>query len=228
MGTSVHFVGKAAVKKAFGKYDTHKWSLWCGKSMMIAYDGGDETESESEFDDWIEMIRGNTTAVYTCKFYEKSVKAIRIDTKEIGSFNFRIATEEMQTQSFAAGNNAIVERLMEKFGDRLDKMDQKIGAIAKPDEERTEAWERALDHPIVMGAIAKAFNIDVVSMLNAANAAPGGAAMAGVPPEVEETIDELRKHDPHIDAHLDKLLRIAQKKPANFKTLIGLLDTMTI
>ncbi len=231
MGAAVQFIGKKAVMMAFEKRDAVKWALLCGKSILFAYEGSDDAESRQEFDEWMTMMRGNTTAIYTVRFYDKSVKTIRPATEEVGSFNFRLSEEQEYSGNAhmgAVGNSFMtqMEGFFTKMNARMDEMDKKIAGIPKPeDSDKMETWEKLLDNPIVMAGVAKVFDIDVTGILEQS------AKLSGVPGEsgdVMETVDGLREHDPKIDAHLQKLLQIAKKKPQQFKTLIGMLDSMPI
>lgn len=226
MGVSVQFVGRESVLKAFEKMNSAKWALFTGKAMNFSYAGDSETESRSELEDWLTIIRGNTTGIFTLKFYDESVKTIRPATEEIGSFNFRLSEEQPYQSPMLGGMNGMgaVERLFEKLNTRMDEFDKTVKKLEKPEEDKLETWEKLLDHPVVMAGIGKMFDLDINGLVQEA------AKLSGVPGDsnINETIDRLRKYDPDIDRHLYKLSMIAEKKNAQFKTLLGLLEQIAV
>lgn len=229
MGAAVQFVGKNAVTMAFEKRSITKWALLSGKSIMVAYEGSDDEESGKEFDEWLTMMRGNTTAIYTVRFYDKSVKTIRPDTAEVGSFNFRLSEETPYQggQMNGAGVTDSMERFFNKLTSRLDEMDKKIAGISLPkeDPEKMETWEKLLEHPVVMAGVAKIFDIDIQGILTDSAKLSG---IPGEPVELDTVMEGLRKHNPKIEQHLKKLLQIAERKPQQFQMLISMLDKMAI
>lgn len=234
MGAAVQFVGRAAVLKAFEKYDCLKWSLANGvsRNLITAYEGDDDTESRTELEDWLTMIRGNTTGMFTLRFYEKGTRTIRPETKEIRSFIFRLAEDLPYQVPQLAGMGGVdaIDRLFTKLSDRMDQMDKKIdakiGEIEKKDDpEKLETWEKLLDHPVVMAGVGKLFNIDVQGILSES------AKLSGIPQEqtdVETSVNIMRRTCPDIDIHLAKLARLSEKNPQLFKALIGQLNTIAV
>lgn len=235
MGVAVQFVGLKQVMAAFNKKGTVNWSLWSGKEMITAYEGTDATESESELEDWLKMFRNNTTAQYVLKFYAKGTKQIKPSTEHSSVINFRLYEEEDRV---GGGSNSIgsvvgaVETMMSKMMDRFEANQKQVMELMKkePDDERLQTWERMLDHPVVMAGLGKMFGLDMNGLLAQAekiSGVPGSQPAAGTD-ELDEIIDKLMGHDPQFLQHMQKLLLIAERKPAQLKFLLGMLDSMQV
>jgi hypothetical protein len=221
MGASVQFVGKNAVIKAFDKIDNPRWSLWPNsKDMLASHSDSDTADSQRELEDWLEMIRGNTTGIFTLKFYDKGVKEIKPSTPNNYAFNFRLKEDE--SMSGAPGGGSI-DRFLDKLTERFDKLDKRMDEIEKgDDEEPIKPWERALENPIIMAGIGKLFNLDLKGIGTAEK-------ISGVPVDpIDKSIDTLTKNDPDFPNHIGKLAQLSETNPKQFKFLIGMLDQMKI
>lgn len=221
---TVQFVGKDQTLHAFDKWDTVNWSFWQGTQMLFAYEGDNATESRNELEDWIQIMSKGTNAIYTLKFY-KNRQEIKPATKEDGSFNFRLYIESMQnsgapgTVGSVFGESETIRLLREDIAE----IKKQFLLHKKEDPEKLETWEKILDHPVTMAAIGKFLGLDVKGFEEAT------AKLNGVPGySIKESITILEQSDSKLEEHLYKLAVISQKKPANFKTLMGMLDQMIV
>ena len=220
MGASVQFVGSKPVIKAFEKMECPRWSIWTNsKDMLISCVEDNMADSTRELEEWLAMIRGNTTGIFTLKLYSKGVKEIKPSTPHEYAFNFRLSAE--QEMGSMGGTPYGMEKFFDTLTERFNKLDERMKKIEhEPEEEPLAAWERALEHPVVMAGISKFLNIDA-SKFQVAEAVSGVPGQNGA----EDTLEELRKLDPDIDKRLDKLLRIARKDIKKYKFFGSMLDS---
>lgn len=220
MGASVQFVGREAVIRAFNKMKLPKWSLWQNsRDMVTSYNDNDETDSERELEEWLNMFRGNTTGIFTLKLYDKAVKDIKPTTPHQYAINFRLSDE--QENARMNGVPYGMDKLIDTMTTRFDKMDQRLKELEQdPGEEPLAPWERALENPVIMAGIGKIFNIDPSKFQVA-------ESVSGVPHEDsdESPIEILRRLDPEIDKRLAKLARIATKDLKKYKFFGTMLDS---
>lgn len=219
MGAAVQFVGSKPVIRAFEKMDCPRWSIWTtSKDMLISCNMDDMADSTRELEEWLGMIRGNTTGIFTLKLYSKGVKEIKPSTPHDYAFNFRMSQEE--TERTMSGVPYGMEKVIETMTARFEKLDERFKKLEENQEEPLAPWERALEHPVVMAGISKFLNIDASKFQVA-------ESVSGVPGQSDDgdTLEELRKLDPDIDKRLEKLLRIARKDLKKYKFFGTLLDS---
>lgn len=222
MGASVQFVGKAAVLKAFEKLDYSRWSLWPNsKDMLVSHNGADMVDSARELDEWLNMVRTNTTGIFTLKLYDKSVKDIKPSTPNVYAINFRMTTEDEQRISGAPGGTSL-DRYFDKLDQRFEAMEKRFKELEEgEDEEPIKPWERMLENPVIMAGLGKMFGLD---LKNSPEAKISGVPAGGL----DETLAILRENDPEIEAHLYKLAMLSRNNPKQFTFLIGMLDQMKV
>lgn len=221
---SVQFYGKAQVLKGFDFQDKINWALWQGRdTMMYGYSGTSEDESKAELVEWLDMLhKSSGNAIYTLRFYKDG--KFGKSTPDSGSFNFKLKLVDddgMQVGAVSGGSPAVMDAIG-KLNERFDKLEKRYAD--DPEDGEPAAWERLLENPAVMGLVGKLFGVDMAGI-----DAPG-AAIAGVPGDgsIDDSLDRLEKHDPKLSEHLYKLSMLAEKKPTQFKVLIGMLDSMVI
>lgn len=222
MGASVQFVGREAVLKAFRKMELPRWSLWPNsKDMLTSCVEADMADSERELDDWLTMIRGNTTGIFTLRLYDKSVKDIKPSTPHVYALNFRLSEDEARMGS--AGGGGVPYGMEKLFGDmaaRMEKIDKRLAEIEKEEtEEPLAPWERMLENPVIMAGIGKVFNLDLSKVQVA-------EAVSGVPgQEAEDPVEILKRLDPDFGRRMAKLARIAISDLKKYKFFASMLDS---
>lgn len=226
MGISVQFWGKESVLQAYQSRDVAAWSLWQGSAFLNKCETDDVQEGVEKLSGFLNMLSESTNAIYTLKIYEELPSGkIKRDTKDDGSFNFRLNAEgqimnRMEYQSTMSRKEmetkiAALEAKIELLEDELDEVP----------ESGPDMWERInglLEKPAIVGAINKLLGTDLK---------PGAAVVSGVPlgeEKLVEAIEILRRHDPRMIDHLWKLAQIAEKQPNNFSFFLSTLDSLVV
>ena len=222
MGASVQFVGKAAVLKAFEKMEYSRWSLWSNsKDMTISHSGADMPDSSRELEEWLNMLRSNTTGIFTLRLYDKSVKEIKPSTPHVYAINFRMTSDEEQRMSGAPGGGSL-DRFLDKMEQRFDTMEKRMKEIEKDDgEEPIKPWERMLENPVIMAGLGKMFGLDLKNIQD--------AKISGVPQgNLEDYIATLKRNDPDFETHMYKLATLSEGNKKQFNFLLSMLDQMKV
>lgn len=225
MAVSIQFNNREAVLLAFQNRAVEAWAIWQGKQFMFKGIG------ESELNEILEVLsNGGTNAVYTLKVFEgvEDASAIKSNTPDDGSFNFRLNSPEMAlTQSSytsALSNIAIAEKLA-KLEKRFEEEEEEnieipVNSLGKIGE--------ILDHPVIAPFVPILIE-KIVGVLFGNNEPAKSQAflpattLSGIEEEtmINEVIRKLKIHDPNLCEHLQKLLEMAEHKPDIFKAVIN-------
>lgn len=229
MPGSIQFKGEKAILEAYDNNDVAAWAIFEGKRMMVKHTERDFLEAYLK-----NLQECGTNATYTLKVYEDITdrKQIKETTPCDGSFNFKVFTfdeyEQVREQHpgvqryngvMAQEIREIKEQLQQVLSERTnEEPSSRLGIIG-------EIMESPLG-PYV-GQIIQNWLAPAGRTLSAAvgNLPPSSTAGNGAT-DLQGIINGLRQHDPRINEHLAKLLKIATDDLPSFQFLIKTLDQM--
>lgn len=220
MAQSVQFIGVEETIKAFQNRDVEAWSIWQSNQFMFKGLGLDELKST------LNMLYSNgSQAIYSLRVYEdvKDVKKIKSTTSDDGSFNFRL-----NRLDYEGGNPGSRESTNNLILSKLTALEAKFEALESEDEEKDNNDDfgmigRIISHPSIAPAVPAIIQGIVQSFTKNI---PPSRQIAGVTndAELEKVVLELKKHDPDLTLHLNKLLQIAQTNNTLFNQLLTYLQ----
>lgn len=224
MSNSIQFINKEAVIQAYDDRDVKAWAITQGKQFMFKGYGSEDLIPVLEM-----LENGATNAIYTLRVFEEiqDKKKIKSNTPDDGSFNFRLNSEEMLIRGSQYTNFQKNNEIMQK----LIALEEKIDAKEEV-EERNDSLGKignVLSHPVLAPLIPVILE-KVMALLSPGqkNLLPASVGLAGIDSDTNELngnlaiiVNELKKHDPQLEAHLYKLLNIAKTNPESFKQILN-------
>lgn len=230
LSSSIQFWEVDSVLQAFNNRRVEAWSINCGKQFMFKGIGEDELKNILD-----QLSRSNSAATYTLKIYEEieDPTQIKSNTPDDGSFNFKFNQElqnrysSIRERGFNPGDENVILSKLQAIEERLN---------AEEEEEENNYGlgkiGQVLQHPTIQqiapGIIQKL--LSAILGEDAAKQIPGiaspGATIGAVPTDQNlfDVVNELKKHDPDLYSHLQKLLAIAQQQPETFKMFLNYLN----
>lgn len=230
MMASIQFYGIKPVLTAADNRKCPKWAIFQNKQFLFKYEDENETESIEFLNTVLDNLK-HSTAVYTLQFYEDTVK-IKANTPHDGSFNFRLVEEEERqhrNDMYRTGNSAVLQKL-EAIESRLNQIEE---------EEEDESEDLGGIAGIALGLLKEPEKLSQLitigkSLLgmNQNNLRPIQGKVAGIDvssieaEKIHLAIETLKKNDPEIVKHLEKLAAISEQEKGMFKQLLFMLDKM--
>ena len=224
--TGVQIIGKEAVLNRFEKFDTEAWALFQGKQFVVS-GSGDESLA-----DWLNDLSScGSTATYTLRVYDGTVPtSATANSGYIASLNFKLV-DMYEGQGIAGHTTRLMQRI-EGLEKKLETSEQEPET-----EDLNDVLMGWLSDPeklgMVVGAFRQFMGYPVPPMQTVAGvstpAMPSGAGGATAEDKLTRiagALDELEKHDPALDAHLEKLAKLAKEDPLIFKAVISKLDAL--
>lgn len=229
---SIQARGIEDVVRMFSLREVEAWSIWQGKQFLHKGMGEDDLRA------FLEMLtKSASNPVYTLKIYEgiEDPAKIKNTTDCDGSFNFKILHQEDWQQSARSVGIITNAEVISKINALEEKILAKNDEDAEPESKGILGFvENMLDNPqigpMIVGKI-----LDVVfpnkngpgtipqqmPMLQ-----PGTLGNVDADARINDAVQRLKKCDPQISEHLQKLAKIAEEQPAMFNFLIQSLDGM--
>jgi len=239
MGQSIQFHDKESVIEAFQNRNVSAFSIWCGKQFLTKGIG------EDAFTQFVDILeKGDSSALYTVKVYEDITdeKMIKSKTEDDGSFNFRL-NEDIRDQYrlLRNGEGGYSSRAQES---KENAILTRLGAIeAKLTETDTGGEDdglgivgKLLNHPVIGSVAPKIIEVLLAAITGKPKEQfqPGPqqylpaqyAAINGIDEDriISEAVTELKKYDPDLAKHLQKLVAIAQTNFSTFQVIVKSLD----
>jgi hypothetical protein len=240
MSKSVQFYGAKNVIKAFEYKEMPNWALFQDKALLHVCEGEGLEESGRSLEEFLSMIAAGNSAIYTLKVYKEDISDITEKTAANGSFNFRLVSDEDRIAAkeyYDANRSRLIQRIEALEAEKEDEEPKdflgKIGAMITDDPEKLGQLATAL--PQVLQAAQ--FLISSIFQPRQQHPAPapvemqrGPGSISGIndDPGLNQAIALLQRNDPQISQHLQKLARLSEVNPGQFKMLIGMLDAMNI
>lgn len=229
---SVQFWGSKAVIQAFEARGIETWSIMQGKDLNMSGSGSEELRS------YLDMLsQFGSGACYKLQVYAGEIDPDEITNKtpSNGAFNFMLG--EKQGSVGGTGDPAVYKRL-EELEKKVSGADDS-GTI----KDALISWlyepEKLVPVVNAIGALFKGNTAGAIAQLPAmlGNVEPKrvneNTTMSGPVISDEEKIqrlaaclDRLEKADKNILFHLEKLAAMAEKNPAQFNMLVGMLNGM--
>jgi hypothetical protein len=223
---AVQFKGIETVLKAYENRGVEFWSIWQNKQFMFKGAG------DADLREILTMLtNGGTNATYTLRIFEdvKNVNEIKGNTADDGSFNFRLDSVGMDSYyvSPVQSPTSIILEKLSGIEKRLEEVE-----TGEPENKSLGRLGEILEHPTI-AAILPGLIEKLTGALfdtkqpqqppqNVIQMPP--ARIAGIEEDnqvIIECITILKKHDPDIILHLQKLVQLAESNPALFKGLIS-------
>lgn len=239
MSSIVQFYGTDNVVKAFEHKDMPNWAIFQGKCLNHKCTSLSMDESGKALMEYLQMLEGGTTAVYTLKVYE--FDTINEKTACDGSFNFRLTNQD----EYNSRRNSNGE-YREKLADRLDRI-EKILAEEVEEEEPKESMLGKIGNvfindptkvPQMIAALQSVLSLVLPGLTKpqqpTQQAIPiyqpaQAATMNGIDESDEQlskAIEQLKRNDPKITEHLSKLAKLSEEDKQTFGYLLSMLDNM--
>jgi hypothetical protein len=219
---SIQFYGIDSVVDAAHNRKCPKWAIFQGSQFLFKHESEDQAESESFLHQVLDNIQ-QSTAVYTIKFYEDTVK-IKDKTPHDGSFNFRLIGEDERNQK-----QLIYQNNNRNVLDKLEAIEARIKVMEEEEyEEEPESMQGILagllKEPEKLGAL---INIGK-SFFGMRTQQQQPVRVSGTPDteKLHKALETLKKNDPNIIEHLHKLAEISETNQATFKYLLSMLEKM--
>ena len=238
--SSVQFYGIDPVLLAYQNRDVDAWSLWQNKQYLFRGIGYDALKS------YLTMIdQQGSGAVYTLKVYDdiEDEKKIKESTPADGSFNFRFSDESEYVPG-QVGRHKVGQARQNDYAVLLAKMEaieRRMNEQEDPEpESKLGVIGELLEHPALAPVLPKIVDL-IAGLLSGKgqqpqpgnysppalyNNGPRSAALNGVNEDqiINEAVEELKKLDPLLGIHLQKLVQIGKDDPATFAMLLNLLN----
>ncbi len=230
--------GKENILQAFDNAGVEVWAIFVGRNLITKGAGAGMLES------FLDLVTQNgSNGVYTLKLYEDidEPKKVKEKTEASGSLNFILNADD-----FADGTGfKTISGIDRRLYDEVQELKRELKAQREQSEQPAQTFEQAaiglLGDPQGLAAIIIA--VKELFKPNTNNNAPApyaipaavgnvsnGNTMARELTDLEKesmanSIDTLIECDPKIAEHLAKLADIAEKKPAQFKLLLAMLES---
>jgi hypothetical protein len=253
-GSAIQFYGIEAAVDAYVNKGTPAFAIWCGKQLQMRYDGtygGDGTKPSIEegaqlLRSYLEAIYQGSTALYTLKTYDEiGTEKIRPSTEYDTAFNFKLGGPvEMGGGGYGMGRVSPVMAEIAKLNARFD-------ALTAEDSEEDDDPETLQD--VAIGLLNEPEKLrdtleNIKGLVDIGRALFGFSPVATVPGslgavtragetngsrsaedkyrDLEVALNTLEKYDPDLVGHLTKLAGLAESNPAQFKSLLGILEKL--
>jgi len=230
MAQSVQFRGIKKVVDAYNNRDVKAWSVWSGRQLLFSCAAANTNEAAAELETLLESLDTVGNGIYTLKIHDDLKKTDKITEKTAvhGSFNFRLKEydEEQegrrgfiydQIKALQAENETLKAEIAGMDDDEDDEPKDFLGKITQ-----TIAAD-----PTQLPAIIASFK-QVFDMFTGQTRPTGQpvAALAGINDDARllHAIEALKKADPKLSEHLEKLAGIAVNDPGTFKMLLNMLE----
>lgn len=243
ISSSVQFYGLPAVLLAYKNRDVDAWSLWQNKQFLFRGIGYDALEG------YLNMLsEAGSGAVYTIKVYDdiEEEKKIKESTQADGSFNFRFSHESEYIPG-QVGRHPIGTARQNDYAVLIGKIEALERKLSEREEEEPESKlgiiGEILEHPAMQPMLPKLVDMLGAFLTGGVKAADPNQAAINYPPPVHynqgrsavlngvnddsiinEAVTELKKLDPMLGIHLQKLVQIGKEDPSTFAMLINLLN----
>ncbi len=251
MAGAVQFFGKEQVMEAADRMQCPAWAIYhSGRQLFTKYEMNNIDESLDTLEQALDLILLNRSdAIYMIKFFEipKGSERVKINEKTVcdgGSFNFKTITPELREQNqmgyLQSQQQIQYEKRIMALEQKLKEAEQEpepesIGSVfldllKRPDElaQLVNIGRLAVGLPVAnLGAIAGLTRIGENSHVSEPTEQFTSEEAINRDQQVDRlagAIDILEKHDPKLVAHLEKLAKMAEEKPDEFKMTLGLLD----
>lgn len=250
MAGSIQFFGRDAALSAFENSGADVWSFWQGGQLLCK---GKGSEMLASFIDAI-IEGGASNAIYTVKIYEDvdDPKKVKNNTPIDGSFNFRLNAPEMSMSGQSMTRYSNYSALNQK----IEELEKKLEGKEEDDDEEEKTIGKVIGD-VVIDAIQDPSKmmmwIDMFkNLFGNKTAASSPAPIRSIPyappakvgniqdppagqelsqdqmQRVAAALDVLEKKDDRIADHLEKLARMAENNPQQFKFILSMLDTMKV
>src|SRR5574337_188524 len=227
---TLQFSNKESVINAYDNRNVEAWAIHQGKQFMFKGIGRDELITILD-----SISKGGTNAIYTLKVFEDidDLKAIKNNTPDDGSFNFRLNADEMivtQSAYTSALSNMAIAKKLEEIEERLNRDElEEVEETEKP--ESLGVIGKILDHPaitplipVLMEKIISTIFKNEPTQADKLKYAPS-MAINGITEDelIKSLIEKLKLYDKNIIIHLNKLIEIAETNPVLFNSIISAL-----
>jgi hypothetical protein len=235
---TVQFRSAEDVVAAYENMGVPMFAIWAGKQLLFPFEGDNVEDGVAFLEELLPKLAHSAGIYMFCVYKHTGKDGICNTTPYNASFNFqlnRLRDEEgrylnnyspsmgneliSKVEALSIQNNLIMQELAElrSGGVDEDEVEGKVGAI-----------ERLLNHPIVTGMLSKMFGEIAPAMPPAGAAQKTGIAGVDEDKRIEAAVNELKKVDPELPAHLEKLARVAKVDAAGFKMLLAYLDGINV
>lgn len=233
---SVQFLGIKNTIRAYKNVGIPNWALVCGDNLLEAYEDGDMevgTRFLSKFLDELSLSQSN--AYYQLRLYDDlpAKGKIRLRTEAARSFRFTLQEERGVAMDSSHELRERLERLeakqaLETSEDAQDIKDNSIGAMISGLMEEPSI-KQALGQGIALlidKFLKPLTGMDYRPQYTQAPAAIGSADInqEGQVAKVQSAIETLWQVDQLLGDHLTAIAKIAEKDPAKYHKLIGMLN----
>ena len=233
--TAVQFYGIDSVLEAYGSKKTPAFAIWCGKSMLLRYDGTEDggkekptmEEGSQILEQYLKSMYSGTTATYTLKTYDelKPGQKIRPSTEYDTAFQFKISEPPIERGYYPPERTSPFLNELKLLREEVAQMRQPIEEDDIP-ETLEEAAIGLIHNPEKLQAFVEPLRqlAEIGKMIFSPGLAMqparmGNNAITDRPPIDQQTtlqrlgqaIDLLEKHDKKLVDHLEALARIAEK-----------------
>lgn len=236
VGSSIQFRGKAAVIEAFENVDAKAFTIWQGKQYLFKGMGEEELEA------FLNMLEQNSmNCIYTVKVYEDIAdkKAIKSNTPDDGSFNFRLNADEqlITNNQYAASYNR--NELISKIGALENKFDTVMAKLEEEPEEDEQPNRLGIIGDIIAHPAIAPIIPQLAAMLMGMAQRQGQnfqqprvmqpGTVGNIPstnnsPMLNDAIERLKLADSKLAEHLLKLANLAEKDPGTFAMFLQTLE----
>lgn len=237
MGASVQFYGMTSVMQAAENLNCSCWGIFINGRLFCKYEAIDINESLSMLQKNLEVLQSsNANAIYTLKFFEcNNDKPVKINDRSIcdaGSFNFKLIDAEEREQQglmrIGSYNNEIAELKRElkalKEETEIEPEPATVGSVLldllkNPSEMAiaVNVFRAALGYPVQ--------NLGAITGIRAGSNAAGETINEEQRLQrLANSMDALEKNDPDLLHHLEKLAKMSNENPDNFKMLLSMLS----
>lgn len=238
---SVQFYGVDQVMEASRNRECPCWAIFINRALFCKYEDSTDTKAsmdmlEKHLDSLEES--GNNAAIYTLKFFECAKgHSIKVNEKTVcdgGQFNFKLVSPEQHEQGVMRigsvyQNNKLMEERIKKLEEELKQ------TVVEPEPETVGS--------VIIDLLKKPQ--DLAFLINVAKGAIGlpmtnysetMGSLSGIPKAAEQISNDeavermsnamttLENADPKLLTHLEKLAKMSQDKPDQFKSTLGILD----
>lgn len=239
---SIQFRNKESLLDYYNSLNIETWAIFHEQTKCFSRGKGSDN-----LDAALQILEsGASNSIYTLRMYDgKKPEAITAKLEPTYSTNFRLNGENMTEPESRNGvtrsqqyHNTSIGRVHQMLEDKIAKkmMDVMEGNDDKePPADRLGIIGEILDHPVIGSIVEKL----AVNWLNGqVSSLPAGTIpMTQAEPmravgniatdkELVAAIETLKKIDPKLTLHLQKLAQLAENDPATFKMLIGTLEKM--
>lgn len=234
-GASVQFYGIDNVMQAADNLKCSCWGIYINGRLFSKYEDTDVAAALSLLRDNLEILeRSNSNGTYTLKFFElQKGQPPKINDRSVtdaGSFNFKLIDAEEREQGLQRVNSYnIYIRQMEE---RMKKLEDELKATEVEPEPDTigsvilDLFKRPDDLAVVVNTMRAAVGLPVQNLGMITGIRAGNTESISQDEKLQRTadaIDKLEKNDPDLVHHLEKLSKIAEESPDQFKMLLSML-----